>query len=370
MPLLRRSIIAAALPLLAFAHASAQLTQDRFGVGATLELYRFSDRDAIGIESLMLLTVPIAARVDPASGLSLTLGGAYARGALRRSDGSEATITGPTDTELRASYVIGDDAVTFTAIALLPTGQAQLDADEADVAGAIAADVLPFRITNWGTGGGFGASVALARSFGETSAGIGAGYVVAREFEPVDGNNAFVYRPGNQLHVTAAFDRTIQSASTFSLRLSFLGFATDQANGQNLYQTGNRIQATGSYAFASGPRANGLVYAGVLLRGEGDFAVSSQIIPAQNLVFAGAGWRLPFAGGLLQPGIDVRLFSGSDDAGSGYTLGAGLGAELPLGSASVAPSARVRYGSADAGGGAESGYVGAELSLAVRFGGR
>jgi hypothetical protein len=365
-----RFLVFVALCALLPANVHAQVPTDRFGGGVTFEIYSFSDADALGIDRISLFTVPLAARAELTRSFSVSVSGAFARGMLTRSDGSSVSLTGPTDTEVRASYVLGNDAIVLTGIALLPTGHEKLDADEAQLAGTIGADVLPFRISNWGTGGGAGGSVAFARTFGEYSTGLSAGYVVAREFEPAADNSAFVYRPGNQLHVTAALDHTTSSAGRLSFRLSFLGYSQDQANGQNLYQSGNRIQGSASYGFAAGPRANGLVYAGALIRGEGEFDVSSQIIPASNLFFGGVGWRLPFAGGVMQPGADLRVMSGSDDADSGYTAGAVMALELPAGTGSVAPSVRVRYGNAGPGNGTKSSYVGAEVALMIRFGSR
>jgi hypothetical protein len=344
--------------------------QTTAGTGAAIELYRFSDSRAISVEQLMLLTIPLAAQVYATPRLTLSLSGAWARGALQRDDGSEATISGPTDTELRAAWVFGNDAVTLSAIALLPTGHEKLDAAEAEIAGAIAADVLPFRITNWGTGGGVGASLAAAFPLGEFAGGLSAGYVLAREFEPVADDASFAYRPGNQLHLTAAVDRTIAGSSKASLRVSYLTFNADRANNQNLYQSGDRVQATASLSFAAGPRSTGIAWGGFLHRASGEFVSSSQINPGQDLFFAGASGRIPFGRGIVQPGLDLRVVSGSSDTGRGYTASAGLGAEVPYGRTSVGPTLRLRYGSVEPRPGSKSAFVGVDAGLMVRFGNR
>jgi hypothetical protein len=350
--------------------AGAQIANERAGAGIYFERYGFGESAAIGIESIALLTLPFAARLDVSSGIALQLSGAWARAALSDAAGRESTLAGFTDTELRATFAVPGQIVTLTAIALLPTGHSQLTEDEAEVAGVVAADVLPFRMTNWGTGGGFGASIAAAAPLGGFAAGISAGYVVAREFEPLDADQDFVYRPGDQLHITAALDRDVTSSAKASLRLSFQRYATDEAEGANLYQAGNRYQATGSYAFAAGTRASAIVYAGFLHRGEGQFEVQADVRPAQNQFLTGAGLRFPMGRGILQPALDLRVLTGTDDADSGYTAGIGVSGEWPLGGAIFVPTLRARLGNARGRSDAESSFTGADAGVAIRFGAR
>jgi hypothetical protein len=346
---------------------AAQQPDVRAGVGAGFETYRFADATAVNIESITLFATPVAARFGLTRALSLQLSGAWARGELRRGDGSTAVIDGPTDTELGLTAAFGRDAVTVTAIALLPTGTASLSDDEADVAGMIAADVLPFRISSWGTGGGIGLSTALAQPLGGGfAAGIGAGYVVAREFEPLAGD--FTYRPGNQLQVRAVLDRTFGTAGKAAIQLSYQRFSVDRGDGANLFQSGDRLQAVGSYAFAAGERGSGIVYAGWLHRAEGAYRTEARVVPPQDLVYTGGGLRLPAGGAVFQPTVEFRLLSGTDVATDGYTAGGGLAVEVPAGALTLVPSARGRFGSVRLQGASESGFAGADIGLAVRFG--
>lgn len=341
--------------------------------GATFETYRFGDADAVGIESITLVTLPFGAGARLADRLGLSVRGAWARGALTLAGGEESTIAGLTDTEVRATFSPRGDYVTLSAIALLPTGRDLLTTDESAVAGVVAADVLPFRITNWGAGGGFGGSVAFAVPVGEFGTGLSVGYVVARDFEPVETTPSFVYRPGSQVHVTAALDRSVGATGKFGLRASLLTFESDRVNDANLYRAGNRFEATASYAFAAGPRSSGIVWGGIHHRNAGELddpAAGTTVSPASDILFAGGALRIPFARGVVQPGLDVRAVSGSDGVSGGYILAAGVSAELPAGAVTLAPSVRARFGSVDPGEGASSGVTGADLGLIVRFSGR
>ncbi|HSJ10173.1 MAG TPA: hypothetical protein VK928_09675 [Longimicrobiales bacterium] len=345
---------------------AAQQAEWAAGAGVRFELYAFGAPEEVDLDRVTLLTVPLVMQAPLTRQLELRVASTFARGTVTRATGDESTLSGLTDTEVRLTLGLARDRLRLSAIGLLPTGKTDLTAEEMDVAGVIAADMLPFAITNWGTGGGVGLSAAAALPFGEQTAfGLSAGYVVASEFEPV-ADTDFAYRPGDQLHLRAAVDRTIGSAGKVSLQLTYLRFSDDRSAGTNIYQAGDRLQAVGSYAFAAGGTANGIVYAGYLRRQEGNYTVVTLVTPAQDLVFAGAGLRLPWRNLLLQPTLDLRVLGTEDGVGQGYTVSAGTGVEVPLGRALLVPNARARFGSLTVRSGQDSGLTGVELGLAVR----
>lgn len=336
--------------------------------GVFFESYSFDRPEEVDIESLQLMTVPVAARIGVANGWELQLSGAWAQADLTREDGTTATISGPTDTEVRLSTRVGSDLLTLTAVAVLPTGQSSLTEDEADVAAMVAADVLPFRISNWGTGGGVGLSTALAGQLGaEVGAGLVITYLREREFEPFD--QEFTYRPGQQLEVRGVLDRTFGTSAKATLQGGFLRFDADQADGANFFQSGTRIQGVGSLAFAVGPHSNAIVYVGAQHRQEGSYATGSRVIPLQDVVLAGGGMRVPVGSLVFQPTLDVRKVTGDEAAGTGATVAAGLALEIPVGSATWIPTLRGRVGDVGLPNDRESGFTGVDLGLSVRFGG-
>jgi hypothetical protein len=338
----------------------------RIGGGGAWEHYSFRTPAAIDIESLSLTTAPFAAELGVGNRWTLRLAGAYASASLARPDGTESTLSGLTDTEASVRLDLGGGSAAITAMALLPTGKSTLTYDELFVAGAIAADVLPFRVANWGTGGGVGASIALARPLGSFAAGFSIGYVVARTFEPIEAE-PFEYRPGNQFHVRVALDRTMGSAGKAALQLGYQRFSADQGDGSNLFQAGDRKLAVASYDFAAGS-SRATLYAGWLSRGEGEFVDEIDLLPAQELFYTGAGMRAPIGGATLQPAIELRVLSSDGADRSGYTLSAGGSLELPTGVATWVPTVRGRLGRIEARAGGDSGFTGIELGLAVRFG--
>lgn len=335
--------------------------------GMSFESYTFDTPGEVDIESIRLLTLPLGARIGVAPGWELQLAGAWARAELTRDDGTTASIAGLTDTELRLIRTAGGDLLTLTAVAVLPTGRSSLTEQQAEVAAIVAADVLPFRVSNWGTGGGVGLSAALA---GQVGGGVGAGVVISylreREFEPFE--EEFTYRPGHQFEVRGVLDRTFGTSAKASLQAGLLRFDQDQADGSNFFQSGSRFQGVGSLAFALGLRSSGIIYVGAQHRQEGTYAAAFPGIPLQDVVFTGAGMRLPVRGVVLQPTVDVRNVSGDENAGTGTTVTAGLAAEMPVGGATWIPSVRGRFGEVGLGSDRESAFTGFDMGLSVRFG--
>jgi hypothetical protein len=357
----------AALALLTPRAAAAQWSGVDAGAGISYQSYSFSAGERIGVEGISLLTLPVSARVALTRELELAVAGAYASGTLRRSGGGESTLSGLVDTEVRLTWATLDDRLRLTGMALVPTGEARLDAGAGDVAGVVAADVLPFGISNWGTGGGVGGSAAFAAPLSDdVAAGLSVGYVLAREYEPL-ADTDFAYRPGNQLQLRAAVDRTFGSSGKASLQLTYLRHGEDRLSGQNLYRPGDRAQAVASYAFAAGALASGVVYAGYLRRQEGEYTSLARVTPAEDLLHAGVGFRLPLSARLLlAPAAELRVVASGAGGEEGHVMALGTDAEVPLGGSLLVPGARVRFGSVTVVGGADSGFTGFEVGLKVR----
>lgn len=335
--------------------------------GASYELYSFGDAGASDVESLSLVTLPVTAEVRLGRRTTVRLSGRYAHGTMTRADGRTASLSGPTDTDLRVVVPFADDAVVLTGLVSAPTGRASHGPDEAEVAGAIAADLLPFRITNWGTGGGVGASVALARPFGPYGVGVSAGYVVSGDFEPREGREVR-YEPGNMLRVNGVVDRSVGD-SKLSARVSYQRYSEDALGGANLFRAGDRLEALGTVSFPVSRSASAMVYGGVLHREKGSFLRDTRTAPAQDLWLLGAGLRLPFRGGTVTPVARARVFRSDAAEGSGFTTELrATGRWLTDGGLAWGPVVGLRLGSVDVRADRSSGFLGAELGLSVGLG--
>ena len=353
------------------------------GAGALMQTYRFDDPAAAGLEQFRLTTLPFMAAVPLGSRLTLDVSGAYAEGTVTGVDGFEATLSGPTDTQLGVSVALGPDRVVLTGGLVLATGQSTQTFQEAAVAGVVAAELLPFAISTWGSGGGAGGDVAVAFQAGRVGIGFSGGYQAASEYEPLS-DLAFAYRPGDQLRFRFALDADVGEAGTFSLLLGLQRFGQDAFAGVNLFQSGTRLEGLVSYAFPTGLRGSGLVYGGVYHRENGSLLTDVPSLegatdsPSQQLFVGGANFRLPAgARAALLPDLEMRVFRSADGIGQGWVGSAGATLDLRVSGRRfgrrlvLGPTARFRFGSVTVNEDAESGLKGWEAGLTLRLeGGR
>ncbi len=341
----------------------AQGSSVRVGAGVVAEGFKFDKPGAVGMEAISLVTAPFGARFT--GPVILELAGAYAVGVLVRTDGEVTDISGPTDSSIRLAIPLANQRFTISAAAYLPTGKSTQTLEEATIAGVIAADLLPFRITNWGSGGGFDLSASVALPVGSWGVGARVGYSAAREFKPLEGGtNVFSYQPGDQKYVRLALDRSFGESSKASVSATMQRFSDDAFDGQNLYRSGDRLEILASLDLAAGPSATAALYAGVMHRSESAFLDGSQDFAAQDLMVAGAGLRLPMGRAAFMPSADVRVFRRADGEGQGYVFG--LGSAFELGA--FVPTIRGRLGNLIINDQTSTRFFGGEVGLALRVG--
>jgi hypothetical protein len=351
---------------------SAQATGDSFrpgaGAGAIVEGYNYDDPAAGGRESLLLVTAPFFLDATFARNFYFRLDGAYAWGQETLVNGDEIRLQGLTDTNMRLDYTFGQDAVIISALASLPTGNASLTAREAGLAGAIAADLLPFRISNWGAGGYFGAQVSAARQFGGLGTGLSVSYLAPGEFEPLE-DNPVTYQPGQQLRVQLALDGQLGRNGQGSLLLGWQNNQDDVSEGTNLYQSGTRFDITGSYSFAAGYRSAGVAYGGWYHRDTGTY-IDGIVpdIPAQDLILLGIAMRRPQGRGWMLPRADARIFRRADGTNQGWLVSLGTSVETATSGTIWVPTFSFRAGKLVVAENAESWIYGLELGISVGVG--
>jgi hypothetical protein len=312
--------------------------------GLEYQRYTFSEPSVLGAHSISVYAIPLDAAVPLVGRSRLEFHGAYASGTLTRGDGTETTLSGLTDSQLRIALPVGNDRMgaTLQAVALLPTGRETLTNQEADLAGILASDLLSFPIVDWGSGGAVGLDLSGARAVGRGSIGLGASYLVARQYQPL---SEFHYRPGNQMRLQLAADQNVGPASKLTLALQYEHFDTDERDGTNLYRAGDRYQAMGSFAFAVGSASSVILYAGGIERGAGAALVDGvPVYPRQQLLLVGSGGRVRAGRVTLVPRVDFRRVNASGDLPDGYIPSAGGSVELPLGPVVLSAGARGQFG--------------------------
>lgn len=348
------------------------------GAGAVLQAYTFDDPDAARLESIQLLTTPFSVAVPIGSRLSVQASGAYARGTATTVNGREVSLSGLTDTYVGVSTTAGFDWLVVTARAGLPTGAYEHSLEESLVASVVAAELLPFAIKTWGSGGRVGADVAAFRQLGGWGVGFFGGYDLASEYEPVQ-SQQLAYRPGDQLRARLAVDHDVGSSGTFSTLLGFERYGNDELSGTDLFRSGNRFEAMATYAFAVGSRSSALVFGGVNHRANGTLLSQGTALggatdaPSQQLFRLGANVFLPVGRRTtLRPTAEARVFRASDGASQGWLTSAGTALEWRLTGTSTGrrvvlePSGRVRFGRVIVSDGVETGVMGWEAGLSLR----
>jgi hypothetical protein len=254
----------------------------------------FAFRPGLGISSLTQWSVPVVAAVPISSRVSADVSTRWARTALKGAGGASETVSGITDTQLRATYTLGRDLLVISGVANLPTGH-RVDQNHIAVVGAASGDFLTLPVSQYSSGTNFTGGVALARRLGSFNVGLGASARVSAGYEPFK-DLGLTYEPGIETRVQLAAD-ALAGSSRFGGGITFSTFGTDnfQTPGgpttSQAFQSGNRWIAELNYS--------GIVGAGILsvfgwdyYRSSGAIAGSPIAGSSQNLLTFGSSWRV------------------------------------------------------------------------------
>ncbi len=371
-------VLALAAAILTVGSLGAQEVQQSLGVSVNFQGLSFDE--GLGVDVANLLLIPIAYRFSVSEKLSADLYAAWAEGRVER-ENQTFVLNGAVDTRVRLSFQASPWAV-LTVGAALPTGNASHNSEEAVVASVLSSDILGFNEATWGTGFAITTSVATVYSIGSWGVGIGASYRLADEFEP-SADTAFSYSPGDESRLRFALDRNVGETGKFTGGVTVQTFQSDQLDGRNLFQAGNRLRVDASYAFRAGS-STWSVFVANLWRTDGD--LSLQLIDdagtvlgdsilstgSQNLFMAGIGGAVPVGSTVyIHPMIDLRIQDRDDDgfdAGSGWILRGGIDLPLRLFTAfDFFPRIRGLFGQLTAEGGARKGLWGIETGATIRL---
>jgi hypothetical protein len=288
-------------------------------------------------------------------------------------DGVSSRISGLTDTQLRASWTLGTDAIVLTAGVNLPTGRSTVDSAQIDAAGLIGNDFLAFPISNMGTGFGGTGGVAVARPIGEWNVGAGASLRYSGRYEPFEiGGTAVQYEPGNEYRLRLGADRPLLGGR-MALGATLAMFGPDAAGGTT-YATGNRYILQG--AWAGMVRSFDVsVSAWNLTRGRGETV--GGVAPWENISNLAVAVSTEVLGTRVEPGVEIRTWMrDAGEAASGLHRGNNLGrlatlgvrAEARFASLLLTPSLGYTIGGVQAGGPDRASLSGFRVVVGARYG--
>lgn len=305
------------------------------------------------------VAVPLAVVIPVNERFSLDIGSYFAS---THTDVGDATVSGFTDTQVRASYVFGRDAVVTTLMVNLPTGASQT-VEESSAAGAAAANFLSFPVNVYRTGLSATGGVAFATEMGSWNVGLAGSVRVSGEYEPFS-NEDLTYSPGTEARVKLGLDRAMGS-SRLTAGFTFSTFGNDDFTGTTSgnYQPGNRYIGELALSFlAGGGTVTGYVWDFYRQRAGGSGPANQENIFALG---ANGSWRLGQSM-RFEPLLEARFWS--PDEGSGRLVGAGAALQIPLGARMrLSPSARLDLGSYEFPDGTDHSVTGWGASVLLRY---
>ncbi len=323
-------------------------------------------------ETISEFSLPLYVLVPVNQSLSFDLGTAFAQSRVDQTaaDGGKtaSTISGMTDTQIRANYVIGTDFIVLTGGVNLPTGQSTVATKQQLAAGLIGSDFLAFPISNMGTGFGGTGGVAIAEPVGEWNLGGGVSVRKSASYDAFSDANGsrFHYEPGNEYRARVGLDRGV-GTGRFTVGLTYSTFGNDNLAG-SIYNTGNRWLTQLGFNNSYGPGELTFT-AWNLYRQPGTIADSSYL-PHENIADAALSYGITVGSTIIEPNVEGRLWTPVGSPRS--TMGTlGLRSQMEILGFTMLPSVGYSFGSLGAqdvnGLNTTATLTGFQASLAIRL---
>lgn len=330
--------------------------------------YRTLSFDAgLGTKSVSEMVVPIGLIIPLSSRVTVDVGTRLARAERTDEADSSGTITGLTDLQARAVYQLLPDVALVTVSANLPTGKTKLTSEELAVAGAIASDLLPFPVSNFGSGASVTTGLAVAVPVAGWALGLAGSYRMSGSYTPLAGVDSS-YKPGAEVRFRAGVDRVV-GQGRLSLGFTYSTFSTDEFGGSGVLRPGKRYIGQAAVSLPVGNMGLSF-YAWDLYRAAGTVPVNGLTTQKQNLMTFGAGAAIQMGRNVLRPSVEYRIFGEAEADTSlvraGTLLSLGARYQMAAGeTVSLIPSVRFDTGSIP-NGGVDVGYRGFSIGLALR----
>ena len=258
-------------------------------------------------ETITEFTAPIFIVIPVSSSLSFDVGTAYATARVTPNGGGTeqtSTVSGLTDTQIRANWSFGTDFVVLTAGLNIPTGHETAQDAEQLAAFRIGNDFLAFPISNMGTGFGATGGIAIARPIGSWNLGFGGSLRQSSSYEPFVSNTSARprFQPGNEYKARLGLDHPL-GTGRFAFGFTYSKFGNDDIGG-SIYNTGDRYIAQVGFNNSLGG-ANVLVNAWNLYRRSGTIFTGEHTGP-ENIanILVGLGFRA--INGVIEPSVELR----------------------------------------------------------------
>ncbi|MFI5281407.1 MAG: hypothetical protein ACHQU1_13000, partial [Gemmatimonadales bacterium] len=210
---------------LAAASAGPALAQTRVDAQAGVEYRSVSYGSGLGYSALKELAIPVGFAVPFGSRFNLDAGTYYVSAARTDASGQQ-TINGLTDLIIRGAYQVKPDVAVFTFAVSVPTGQKTLSGTQRQIASAMATDLVPFPVTNFGTGFSVTTGLAWATPVGPWALGLAGSFRYNASYQATTDTNLML-KPGAEMRFRIGADRIV-GQGRLSLGLTYSSFANDE----------------------------------------------------------------------------------------------------------------------------------------------
>ncbi|MBI3791186.1 MAG: hypothetical protein HY275_09950 [Gemmatimonadetes bacterium] len=342
---------------LAVGVASALAAQDAtsFRAGPSFVSYTVAGQTTSQIAIPMVALIPVSQRftIDIATAFASTqasLGGAT------------STISGLTDTQLRANWSVGSgDNMVITFGLNIPTGKSSVSSAELSAAQAIGLDLYTYPVPAYGSGLAGTLGLAYAGQAGDWELGTGASYRKATEYEPLSGTTTTLkFTPGDEFRLRFGAARPVGDGR-LSLGLIFSAFGSPKLSDTTTVNTGPRAIFQAVYAKPVG--SNELFFtlwnlytgSGKLLAGQAE---------ASNITNLGVAYGIHAGSVTWEPNVEARFLT--QGSSNGNLFFPGVRVRIPAGAWVVYPGAAAAFGNVSVSG-ASSSVSGFRATLGVQY---
>jgi hypothetical protein len=344
--------LAALLAALPGALGAQQNLYPEASVVGGVEARQYSFGSNFVVDRLRQISVPVGVVVPVGKRFSFDVGSSYAVTTVKDSSGSRS-FSGLTDTQLRGSYVFGNDVLVASIMVNLPTGKSTTTLSKFGISSAASSNFLLFPVNSYGSGFSVTPGLAVATTTGSWNLGLAGSVRVSAKYNPFSDQSAVSYKPGLETRLRAGADRLLGS-SRLIFGFTFSTFSNDQLRGggfggNGVYDPGNRFLVDASLL---APAGTGTIsfYAWNYFRTAS--ASSGSASNRENVLTIGSSGSFPLGGKLsIEPLAEARVWS--PKVGSGVLFGGGAALRIEVSPrVALVPGGRLDFGTikgADAG---------------------
>lgn len=311
----------------------------------------------LGVKTISEFAVPLGFSIPVSRRIAFDVGTYFVSAKRTDEADSSTTISGLTDVVIRSAFQLKPDVAVFTLSVNVPTGKKTLDGNQDLIARNVATDLIPFPVSNFGTGFSVTSGLALAAPVGSWALGLAGSYRLNSSYLPFEGDTTTL-KPGGEVRVRVGADRIVGQGRV-SLGLTYSTFSNDEIGGQSR-SPGSRIIPQASLSLPMGNNSLSF-YAWDVFR---NYKVATTA--KENTIAAGALMAIRFGSNSFRPMIEFRhSFKGGENNGTLFGVGARYA--ITGSRVSITPGFRFDFGSVPPGAAAAGvSFTGLSASLAIR----